>query len=143
MNGLAFDVAHLLAGSLVLVSFHDALPRTACMRCSTSFGACRVLALSVRLAAFIQERRILPHGADRARIQGNHHSGGASIGSSSDSGFTANRDRGRCRPDHDRGIAWWALSMVVMLRVTPGADALAREDLAFALSVVLLGLLTW
>jgi hydrogenase-4 component E len=31
--------------------------------------------------------------------------------------------------------------MVVMLRVTQGADALAREDLAFALSVVLLGLL--
>jgi len=31
--------------------------------------------------------------------------------------------------------------MVVMLRVTAGADPLAREDLAFALSVVLLGLL--
>jgi len=39
------------------------------------------------------------------------------------------------------GIGLVALSMVVMLRVTPGADALAREDLAFALSVVLLGLL--
>ena len=34
-----------------------------------------------------------------------------------------------------------ALSMVVMLRVTGDADPLAREDLAFALSVVLLGLL--
>src|SRR5262249_15712393 len=34
-----------------------------------------------------------------------------------------------------------ALSMVVMLRVTAEADLLAREDLAFALSVVLLGLL--
>ncbi len=34
-----------------------------------------------------------------------------------------------------------ALSMVVMLRVTHDADPLAREDLAFALSVVLLGLL--
>jgi hydrogenase-4 component E len=31
--------------------------------------------------------------------------------------------------------------MVVMLRVTTGADPLAREDTAFALSVVLLGLL--
>jgi hydrogenase-4 component E len=39
------------------------------------------------------------------------------------------------------GIALVSLSMVVMLRVTQGADALAREDLAFALSVVLLGLL--
>jgi hypothetical protein len=34
-----------------------------------------------------------------------------------------------------------ALSMVVMLRVTAEADPLAREDLAFALSVVLLDLL--
>jgi hydrogenase-4 component E len=39
------------------------------------------------------------------------------------------------------GIGVVALSMVVMLRVTAGADALAREDLAFALSVVLLGFL--
>jgi hydrogenase-4 component E len=31
--------------------------------------------------------------------------------------------------------------MVVMLRVAPEADQFAREDLAFALSVVLLGLL--
>ena len=39
------------------------------------------------------------------------------------------------------GMALVALAMVVMLRVTSGADALAREDLALALSVVLLGLL--
>jgi hydrogenase-4 component E len=39
------------------------------------------------------------------------------------------------------GIGLVALSMVVMLRVTEEADRLAREDLAFALSVVLLGLL--
>jgi hydrogenase-4 component E len=39
------------------------------------------------------------------------------------------------------GIALVALSMVVMLRVTGGADPLARQDLAFALAVVLLGLL--
>ena len=39
------------------------------------------------------------------------------------------------------GIGLVALSMVVMLRVTADADPLAREDLAFALSVVLLGLL--
>ena len=39
------------------------------------------------------------------------------------------------------GMGLVALSMVVMLRVTAGADPLAREDLAFALSVVLLGLL--
>ena len=39
------------------------------------------------------------------------------------------------------GMALVALSLVVMLRVTVAADQLAREDLAFALSVVLLGLL--
>ena len=39
------------------------------------------------------------------------------------------------------GMGLVALSMVLMLRVTAEADPLAREDLAFALSVVLLGLL--
>jgi hydrogenase-4 component E len=39
------------------------------------------------------------------------------------------------------GLALVALSMVVMLRATPEATPLAREDLAFALSVLLLGLL--
>ena len=39
------------------------------------------------------------------------------------------------------GMGLVALSTALMLRVTPGADALARQDLAFALSVVLLGLL--
>jgi hydrogenase-4 component E len=39
------------------------------------------------------------------------------------------------------GMGLVALSLVLMLRVTSDADPLAREDLAFALSVVLLGLL--
>jgi len=39
------------------------------------------------------------------------------------------------------GMGLVALSIMIMLRVTPEADPLAREDLAFALSVVLLGLL--
>ena len=39
------------------------------------------------------------------------------------------------------GIGLVTLSMVLMLRVTPQADPLAREDLAFALSIILLGLL--
>jgi hydrogenase-4 component E len=34
-----------------------------------------------------------------------------------------------------------ALSMAVILKITPEADPLAREDLAFALAVLLLGLL--
>jgi hydrogenase-4 component E len=39
------------------------------------------------------------------------------------------------------GIGLVALAMVVMLRVTAAADQIAREDLAFSLSVLLLGLL--
>ena len=39
------------------------------------------------------------------------------------------------------GIGLVALSMMVMLRVTSEANPLAREDLAFALAVILLGLL--
>jgi hydrogenase-4 component E len=39
------------------------------------------------------------------------------------------------------GMGLVALSMMVMLRATAGADPLAREDLAFALAVILLGLL--
>src|SRR5690606_41314375 len=39
------------------------------------------------------------------------------------------------------GIGLVAVSIVVMLRVTENAAPLARQDLAFALSVVLLGLL--
>jgi hydrogenase-4 component E len=39
------------------------------------------------------------------------------------------------------GMGLVALSMMVMLKVTPEAGAIAREDLAFALAVILLGLL--
>ena len=39
------------------------------------------------------------------------------------------------------GVGLVALSLIVMLHVTTDADPLAREDLAFALAVVLLGLL--
>ena len=39
------------------------------------------------------------------------------------------------------GLALVALAEVVMLRIATNADVLAREDLAFALSVVLLGML--
>jgi hydrogenase-4 component E len=39
------------------------------------------------------------------------------------------------------GVAIFALSIVLMLRVTTGVEALARQDLAFALAVILLGLL--
>jgi hydrogenase-4 component E len=47
----------------------------------------------------------------------------------------------RIGPTMMAGIGLVALSMVVMLKAAPAVDLLAREDLAFALSIVLLGLM--
>src|SRR5207247_232672 len=51
------------------------------------------------------------------------------------------RDRGRRRTEMLGGIGLVALSIMVMLPITAQAGTLAREDLSFALSVILLGLL--
>ncbi|HSJ41248.1 MAG TPA: hydrogenase-4 component E, partial [Xanthobacteraceae bacterium] len=142
MHGLEFDVAHLLAGSLVLVSFlmlyQDRL--YALLNIYALHAA--VLALSVAWQAFIQHAPhlyvtaaialgfkaiIIPVALHRIIVRlGIHREIETVVGV----GLTMLG-----------GIGLVALSMVIMLRVTPGADPLAREDLAFALSVVLLGLL--
>ncbi|MBV8577524.1 MAG: hydrogenase-4 component E [Acetobacteraceae bacterium] len=142
MHGLEFDIAHTLAGSLVLASFmllyQDRLYALLNVYALHAF----VLALSVAWQAFVQHAPhlyvtaaialifkaiIIPVSLHRiiARL-GIHRE----IETALSVGLTM-----------IGGIGLVALSMVVMLRVTPGADALAREDLAFALSVVLLGLL--
>jgi hydrogenase-4 component E len=140
--GLEFDIAHLLAGSLVLVSFmllyQDRL-----------FGLLNVfalhaltLALSVAWQAFIQgaphlyvtaaiallfKAIFIPVALHRIVLRlGIHRTLETVVGI----GVTMLA-----------GIGLVALAMVVMLPATVGADPLAREDLAFALSVVLLGLL--
>jgi hydrogenase-4 component E len=142
MHGLEFDVAHLLAGSLVLVSFlmlyQDRL--YALLNIYALHAA--VLALSVAWQAFIQHAPhlyvtaaialgfkaiIIPVALHRIIVRlGIHREIETVVGV----GLTMLA-----------GIGLVALSMVIMLRVTPGADPLAREDLAFALSVVLIGLL--
>ena len=142
MHGLEFDVAHLLAGSLVLVSFlmlyQDRL--YALLNIYALHAA--VLALSVAWQAFIQHAPhlyltaaialgfkaiIIPVALHRIIVRlGIHREIETVVGV----GLTMLG-----------GIGLVALSMVIMLRVTPGADPLAREDLAFALSVVLIGLL--
>jgi hydrogenase-4 component E len=142
MHGLEFDVAHLLAGSLVLVSFlmlyQDRL--YALLNIFALHAA--VLALSVAWQAFIQHAPhlyvtaaialgfkaiIIPVALHRIIVRlGIHREIETVVGV----GLTMLG-----------GIALVALSMVIMLRVTPGADPLAREDLAFALSVVLIGML--
>jgi hydrogenase-4 component E len=142
MHGLEFDIAHLLAGSLVLVSFlmlyQDRL--YALLNIYALHAA--VLALSVGWQAFIQHAPhlyvtaaialgfkaiIIPVALHRIIVRlGIHREIETVVGV----GLTMLA-----------GIGLVALSMVIMLRVTPGADPLAREDLAFALSVVLIGLL--
>ena len=142
MDRLIFDIAHLLAGGLVLVSFmllyQDRLYALLNIFAVHAF----ILALSVGWQAFIQSA---PHLYVTAAIAlvfkaiviplvlhkiiqrlGIHREIETVVGI----GTTM-----------IAGMGLVALSMVVMLRVTAEADPLAREDLAFALSVVLLGLL--
>jgi hydrogenase-4 component E len=142
MSRLLFDVAHLLAGSLVLVSFmmlyQDRLP--ALLNIFALHAG--VLALSVAWQAFVQDAPhlyltalialvfkaiVIPVALHRiVRKLGIHREIETAVGV----GITMLG-----------GIGLVALSIMIMLRVTPGADPLAREDLAFALAVVLLGLL--
>jgi hydrogenase-4 component E len=142
VTGLAFDIAHLLAGGLVLISllmlFQDRL--TALINV---FAAQAVtLAMSVAWQAYIQDAPhlyitagialvfkalVIPLALHRIIKQlGIHREIDEVVG---------------VGPTMLAGVGLVALSLVVMLRVTEAADRLAREDLAFALSVVLLGLL--
>jgi hydrogenase-4 component E len=143
MGTLSFDIAHLLAGGLVLVSFmmlyQDRLYALLNVFALHAF----VLALSVAWQAYIQEAPhlyvtaaiallfkavVIPVALHRMVMRlGIHREIETVVGV----GLTMLA-----------GMGLVALSMVVMLRVTPEADPLAREDLAFALSVLLLGLLS-
>jgi hydrogenase-4 component E len=142
MNGLSFDVAHLLAGGLVLVSFVLLYQDRMYALLNVFALHSVVLALSVAWQAHVQDAPhlyataaialvfkgiVIPTTLRRiVRKLGIHRQ----IETVGGVGITMLA-----------GIALVALSMVVMLKVTPEADPLAREDLAFALSVVLLGLL--
>ena len=142
MSSLQFDIAHLLAGSLVLASFMMLYQDRLYALLNVYALHAGVLALSVAWQAYVQQAPhlyvtalialvfkaiIIPVSLHRIiKRLGIHREIENVIGV----GLTMMA-----------GIGLVALSMVVMLRVTPGADALAREDLAFALSVVLLGLL--
>src|SRR5262249_51835079 len=142
MDGLQFDVAHLFAGGLVLVSFmmlyQDRLYALLNIFALHSI----VLAFSVGWQAYIQDAPQLSLATPTAialkgiaipvalhRIiqrLGIHREIETVIG---------------IGPTMVLGIGFVALSLAVMLRVTAEADRLAREDVALALSVVLLGLL--
>jgi hydrogenase-4 component E len=142
MHNLTFDIAHLLAGSLVLVSFmllyQDRLYALLNVYALHAF----VLALSVAWQAYAQDAPdlyitaaialvfkaiVIPVALHRMIKRLGIHRQIETVGG--------------IGPTMIVGMGLVALSMVVMLRVTAEAEPLAREDLAFALSVVLLGLL--
>ena len=142
MHGIDFDIAHLLAGSLVLVSFMMLYQDRLYALLNIYALHAIILSASVAWQALIQDAPhlyltalialgfkaiIIPTALHRIIVKlGIHRTIETVVG---------------VGPTMLLGIGLVALSMVVMLRVTEGADPLAREDLAFALSVVLLGLL--
>ena len=142
MKGLAFDFAHLLAGGLVLVSFLLLYQNRLYSLLNVFALQAVVLTLSVAWQAYVQDA---PHLYLTAAIALTFkaivipialHRIIARLGMRREVEIV-----GGIGPIMIAGLALVALSMVVMLRVTADADPLAREDLAFALSVVMLGLL--
>jgi hydrogenase-4 component E len=142
MTSHLFDIAHMLAGGLVLLSL-------ALLYQDRMFGLLNVFALHAvvlaasvawqghiqaaphlyitALIALVLKAVIIPLALRRMVVRlGIHRTIETVVG---------------IGPTMLAGMALVALSMVVMLKATATADPLAREDLAFALSVVLLGLL--
>jgi hydrogenase-4 component E len=142
MDRLALDVAHLFAGGLVLVSFmllyQDRIFSLLNIFALHAF----VVSLSVAWQAYIQhaphlyitagialvvKALVIPVVLHRIIVRlGIHRTIEPVVGI----GLTMLA-----------GIGLVALSIMVMLPITAEAGTLAREDLAFALSVMLLGLL--
>ena len=139
---MSLDIAHMLAGGLVLTSFM-------LLYQDRMYGLLNVFALhavvlsaSVAWQAHIQHAPhlyvtavialvlkaiIIPVALRRVVVRlGIHRTIETVVG---------------IGPTMLAGMGLVALSMVVMLKATADADPLAREDLAFALSVVLLGLM--
>jgi hydrogenase-4 component E len=142
MKGLAFDLAHLLAGGLVLISFMLLYQNRLYSLLNVFALQAVVLALSVAWQAYVQgaphlyvtaaitivfKAMIIPIALHRII---------ARLGIRREVEIV-----GSLGPIMILGMGLVALSMVVMLRVTADADPLGREDLAFALAVVMLGLL--
>ena len=142
MSRIDFDIAHLLAGTLVLISFLELYQDRLYALLNVYALHALVLAASVAWQAFVQDA---PHLYVTAAI--------AFLFKALIIPIAMHRIIARLGIERDvenvvgigptmlAGLALVALSIVVMLRISEGADPLAREDLAFALSVVLLGLL--
>jgi len=142
ISSLAFDVAHLFAGGLVLVSFMLLYQDRMTGLINTFALHALVVSFSVAWQAHIQEAPhlyitaaialgikaiVIPVVLHRMIVRlGIHRTIEPVVGI----GLTMLA-----------GIGLIALSIMVMLPITAQAGTLAREDLAFALSVILLGLL--
>ncbi|KAB2883684.1 MAG: hydrogenase-4 component E [Albidovulum sp.] len=143
MHGLDFDIAHLLAGSLVLVSFMMIYQDRIYSLLNTFALQAVLLALAVAWQAWIQGAHHLYASAALALVfkgtivpwalhrivqrLGIHREVEVVTG---------------VVPTMLAGMGLVALSILLMLQLTESAEnALAREDLAFALSVILLGML--
>ena len=142
MRGISFDIAHMLAGFLVLASFlmlyQDRLYALLNVLALHAF----ILALSVAWQANIQgaphlyitavialgfKAMLIPWALRKIVFRLGIHREIEAVGGI---GLTMLG-----------GMALVALSLEVMLPVTAQADPVAREDIALALSVVLIGLL--
>src|SRR3954453_16799207 len=142
MSGAWFDIAHMLAGGLVLLSlmllYQDGIfallnlfaLHAVVLSASVAWQAQIQGAPHLYITALIAlalKAVVIPVALRRIVVRlGIHRTIETVVG---------------IGPTMLAGMGLVALSMVVMLRVTAGADPLAREDLAFALAVVLLGLL--
>src|SRR6185436_11915222 len=142
LSSMSLDIAHMLAGGLVLTSFM-------LLYQDRMYGLLNVFALHAvvlsasvawqahiqhaphlyvtALIALVLKAVIIPVALRRVVVRlGIHRTIETVVG---------------VGPTMLAGMGLVALSMVVMLKATADADPLAREDLAFALSVVLLGLM--
>jgi hydrogenase-4 component E len=142
MHGLEFDIAHFLAGGMVVVSllllYQDRLYALINVFALHSL----VLALAVGWQAYIQEAHHLYVTAGIALVFKALFIPAALHRIIQQLGIHRALDVvGGVGRDLLAGAALVALAILVMLPVTVGADAVAREDLAFSLAVVLLGLL--
>jgi hydrogenase-4 component E len=142
MDRLAFDVAHMFAGSLVLVSFMLLYQDRMFSLLNVFALHALVVSMSVAWQAHIQDA---PHLYITAGI--------ALIVKAIVIPVALHRIIVRLGIHRDietvvsigqimlGGIALVALSILVMLPITAHSGTLVREDLSFALSVILLGLL--
>jgi hydrogenase-4 component E len=142
MDKFALDLAHMLAGGLVLVSFMLLYQDRMSGLLNVFALHAVVLSLSVAWQAHVQDAPhlyitaaialvlkaiVIPLALKRMVVRLGVHRSIDTVGG--------------IGPTMLLGIGLVALSMTVMLRAAAEADPLAREDLAFALSVVLLGML--